>query len=336
MVVSTKLFMTIAIALVLAFFTALSADKAKVSNDILAYSLHYECLDSSLSSIIGCQPVIGSPPDFLYQALAYSSKLVFGENGFEWFILFFSFLVYFIILHISAKYSPYYLITVIFMLTDFRFYELGNNVLRNGLALVVFMLVFYFYMRFSLKRNFVLNSLPVFAHITALAFAPITSQRLFLALYLVGLVVAIFLAFYFPLILNFIYDYFPLAVQHKINAYQMITNEKGNVSFSLPLHYFLVFIAGFYFLLKSRSHLFFLCFNIIYFLFLWSIVFDQFGVGYRLHNYSVPFIALLVAYYLFEIKKMLGFVFFAVSYFIVMVFFLMQFARNFDFIFRGF
>lgn len=332
---AAKLFISIAIALILAFFTALSIDKVKENNDMLAYSFHYECLGSNFASISACQNKIGSPPDFLYQVLAYSSKFVFGKNGFEWFILFFSFFVYFVILHVSAKYSPYYVIAVLFMLTDFRFYELGNNVLRNGLALVVFMLIFHFYMRYSLKRSFLLNFLPVSTHITALAFVPIASNRLTLLLYPLGIVVAVFLGLYFQLILNFIYEYLPLTVQHKIDAYQMINDEEGRVSFSLPMHYLLIFIAGLYFLFKSRSGLFFLCFNIIYFLFLFSIIFDQFGVGYRFLNYAVPFVALLVAYYLFEIKKNFGFVLFVTSYFFAVLFFLIQFSRNFDFIFRG-
>ena len=272
----------------------------------------------------------------MYQALAYSSKFVFGENSFEWFILFFSFFVYSVILHISSKYSPYYLIAVLFLLTDFRFYELGNNILRNGLALVVFMLIFHFYMRYSLKRSFFLNLLPVSAHITALALVPIASNRLTLLLYPLGIVVAVFLGLYFQLILNFIYEYLPLALQQKINAYQMINDEEGRISFSLPMHYLLVFIAGLYFLFKSRSGLFFLCFNIFYFLFLFSIIFDQFGVGYRFLNYAVPFVAILVAYYLFEIKKMFGFAWFASFYFLIMLFFFFFFLRNFDFIFRGF
>lgn len=332
-----KFFFIFSLSLFFAFLVANSYEQPKINSDLKTYSLHYECLQDDFSSLAKCSEVIGSPIDVLYEYVAFFFKVLFGGSGFVFFILIFSFLVYFLIISITIELSNnYFLIALFFLLSDFRFYELGNNVLRNGLAVVLVLIIFRLYSYRSLNLGWVYRVIPSFAHITSLPFLFVIKLKLSLYLYAVFLAIAFLVGFKFSELLGFVYPILSVSLQGKISAYQILSQGEFQNWFNFPFHYLLIIILSSLFVKRVRNEIFLLAFNISYVFFVFSLIFNQFGIGYRFLNFIVPFLAIMLAYifsYLRHIENSLIY-FFAVFFYFV--FLMIVFFKNYDFIIRGF
>lgn len=133
-----------AISVIISFFIANSVNNFKERNDLPMYSNYYQCINDDISSLFECNKVIGNPTSIIYQSSAFFFKIYLGVDKFYWYLFFLAFFLYFSILYTTHKISPIPIVSALFLLTDFRFWEYGSNILRAGLAISIFMWIFYY------------------------------------------------------------------------------------------------------------------------------------------------------------------------------------------------
>jgi hypothetical protein len=289
----------------MAFFIANAAEDYKPRNDLPMYSDFYSCIRPNFTSIVDCNSVIGNPFSIVFQSSSFFFKFFLGIDEFYWYLFFLSFFVYFSVLYTTSRVSPLAVISLLFLLTDFRFWEYGYNVLRAGLAIAIFMWVFYYISRkkYSRIRMKIITILPATAHTSAIIFLLPKIKKY-------G-ILFIFMSFLFAVFFYYNFDYFfkniapnvlPEKVFNKINFYyrykQMnVINDKVE----LPVHYFIIILFGFVLYLRNsiQSKVYIYSFNIVWLLFIFSIILSFLGMGYRLIGFMPPFISIIFS---FEIK----------------------------------
>jgi len=316
------------IAFLLSAILMQSIDDQKSRNDLKHYQAHYNCLTLSISSIASCQPVLGKPIDILYQSFAYVMKFFYGNSGFYLFSFSFSFLVYFTVLYFSSVVVRFSLIPFLFLLSDFRFYELGSNVLRNGMAVSLTIIIFYF------KGGTVLRLIPILAHLSTIPFLVARYVNINRMGYLFLLVSAFFLSEFVYFILVFLMEYSSPALAGKIYAYTTSMDYSKTLP---PLQYVgVLFLCLYFYPILRKDYWFFSSFNVFFTFTLFAIVFQPFGIGYRFFNFVTPFAAISLSLVISYVARAYGkFAFIFLVLFMILAF-LLIFWKNYEAIFRNF
>jgi hypothetical protein len=297
-----KLLGLILIVVLMVFFIANSAENYKPRNDLPMYSDYYSCIRPDLASFVNCNDVIGNPLDIVFQSSSFFFKFFLGIDNFYWYLFFLSFFIYISVLYTTLKASPLPIISLLFLLTDFRFWEYGYNILRAGLAIAIFMWVFYYIItkKINLLKMKIMTLLPALAHTSAIVFLLPTVKK-HGKLFIVS-------GFFFALAFYYNFDYFfqfiaptilPEKVFDKLAFYyhfKQVSNLDDNIR--LPIHYYVILLIAFVLYYKNLMHskIYLYSFNIAWILFIFSFIFSYIGIGYRFIVFMPPFIAILLGF----------------------------------------
>jgi len=289
------LLIVIFISNIMAFLVANSSDKIKTRNDIAAYKSFYNCLDYKIDSIHKCNRLIGTPNDILFQDFSYIGKNIL-KLKFNFFLYILVFSIFFSILFSVYRSSIYPSISILFLLSDYRFWEYGANTLRAGLAMSIIMISFYLYLKYNNKLTLFFKFLPSLAHITAFFYIFVPLDRIkSKKLILLFLLVLIF-SYNFHIIYGFA-NMLPSGLFDKISFYynQNFTNK---VFFGIPMHYLAIILFGFYLYVTNqiKEKIFIFSFNIIIVAFLLFILLIPLGMSYRYFYYMLPFITIVLSF----------------------------------------
>ena len=279
----------------MAFLVANSSDKIKVRNDITAYKSFYNCLDYNINSIHKCNTLIGTQNDILFQSFSYVGKNIFKLN-FKFFLYILTFSIFFSILFTVYKSSLYPSVSILFILSDYRFWEYGANTLRAGIAIAIILISFYLYVKKQNILTYLFKFLPSFAHITAFFYilAPfnhINSKKLILLF-----LFAIIFSYNFHIIYE-LSTILPNSIFTKIDFYynQSLSNK---VSVGIPMQYLSIILFGFYLYIRNqvKDKIFIFSFNIIVVALLLFILLIPLGMSYRYSYYILPFLAIVLSF----------------------------------------
>lgn len=319
------------ISVFIAFFISINSSNVKERNDLLSYSHYYNCLGTSNSN---CSDLIGSPTDKLFSYTAMFSKYFLNINDFYIFIFLYSFCIVYFILYFTSKISPLYIVSLAFLLSDFRFYEYASNILRVGLSIVVLLSVFNYILK-KRKLSFLYKFFPSLAHLSASVY--IITPRFRLSIFF--LLMSFFIFFIFNLYFDMIYEYskglFPSNLLEKISFYYNLA-KVSEAKYTIPLHY--SFIIFFSIILRSKINepTYIYSFNIVWFLFLISFILHGLRMEYRIFAIMPVFLSILLAYqikYILKIKKNILYKISIVILFISFISFI--FYKNSNEILRG-
>lgn len=336
---SGRLFWFVFIAIYLFFFSALTAYNAlevKENNDLLAYSLYYNCLLNS--GYPSCLSEVGSSSEYVFYVI--TRFLSFYILDYNIFIFFYSFFIYFSVFYLVVSFTKNksklaVFVSISFLLTDFRFYDLGNNVLRHGLAVVLMLLfVSLFMSKIRWGRYFYLF-FPMLSHVSSIGHLVILIKSRLLDGVLFWL--SIMLAGYF-----FSISIIELALEYFLNfdfVFDKLLYYKQNSSYGndwLPFHYIVIVLFSLYFTLKNDIYMAVRRILLAY-VFL-SIVFIPLDMSYRFVSFITPLVAILIAFQVdlvvskfknaLEVKSLV-FVFFMFYLFFIVF-------KNYTFIVKGF
>lgn len=338
--VQIKIFLILIIVMYLflnSMLIAYNSMEVKESNDLLTYSKYYDCLlDSGLFS---CSFEIGSKIEyFFYFFTKLFSFILIDYNFFILFYSFFIFLsVFLLVLKISEiKSFTIFFISISFLLTDFRFYDLGNNVLRHGLAVV--MMLFFIYLFINKKKIisvYLVSFLPVLSHISSVGHFVLFINYKFLD----GRLFWIILGFSFYFFSNIFLESLLNFSKNIDFIFDKLMFYSQNSSFSnnwMPLHYLVVVIFTNLFTIQNPSYMavrkVFLSYVLL------SIMFIPLDMSYRFVSFMTPLVAILIAFQVdFFIKKFMHkccLKQFILLLSIIYVFFIVN--KNFDFLVKGF
>lgn len=286
------------VALFFSFFISslliLGIDDAKERSDILTYEHHYSCLSYDLNTLIDCQSKLGYPADILYQLSAYLAKFFLGDEGFPFFLFLISFIICFSILYFISINLKHSYLFYMFCLTDFRFYELGVNIIRNGLAISLVIII-------TAYRKKIFYLLAPLTHLSSAPYMIAYHLRLSILKYLF----IFFLCLFFNEFIYFTaYEYsvfLPDVLVNKLYSYHYRDLDLG---IRIPIHYYLILLLGIYLIkYEDRINSYRIYFNLFYVFLCISVLFSSVGMGYRFLNFSMPFAGFILScfsYHLFN------------------------------------
>ncbi|RLQ15565.1 EpsG family protein [Vibrio sp. SBT000027] len=313
---------TIIISIALSLISSNRSDVNKYRNDTPVYSEHFSCLVENGKD---CSSILGGL-DYGYGIVANLLEKV-SFHSFFIFKFLVTFVISFPILYfvLSKSISP--LFSLIFLLSDYRFYEYFSNVLRHGLALSFFCILMLFFSRHNWKYLLSFIIVPL-THLSTsvLLLIPFTKVR---GYFILGvLATSIFGVMFFVPLGEYFNSYLPSKIQYYIN------NSEG-FKFSSPIQYTVMFFLTLA-LYKKFHHSKIAFANAIIVLFLTSVFFNSIGMGYRFISFSLPFYAILFPSMVSIISKSFG-VFskqvYITSSLIFSILLMLLFIRNYAFIY---
>jgi hypothetical protein len=276
-------------ALLAALLCASRGDEFKARNDTNAYYNQYVCLSRNNDPSYCRSDISSSPLEVIYEGVVRAGVYAFGRDGFWWYKFSLSLVVFFSIIWSVLLVSGNPIVSLIVLLSDFRFWEYGANVLREGVAAAFLSFALALYILGSRKSSLVLRCLAVGSHLSSLAAVLFTARRFSLRHLGIGLTVAVLAAaswkWWFKLIIGsnlFIY---------KIQAY--IFDSKG-YALGMPLLYFAAIALTLPIYAKNISRTVNVAFNFVYLLLLVALPLGALDLGYRIVSFMVPAIALLL------------------------------------------
>lgn len=323
-------------SLVLSYFVANSNYHNRIGSDLIAYDIFYDCLSSN--EIDACRNIISSNYEFSF----YFCFKLLSLAGFDFSSVLFivSFFIYsslsILVVRFSKDEYQLYWFALIFLFTDFRYYDYGFNIIRHGVASVAMLAVAAFFLVTRKKVKYILLFLPMSFHITAVAQLSLLAKPRFCYSRFFW-----FSLFFILSILIFSPAFsWIVATVYNINylgdklAYYL--NSDRNLDW-IPLQYFV--ILCFAFLLNIKEY-YYLSFRQVFFaLMSLSIIFYPFGMSYRFVAFAMPFSAILLTYqfgYIYsslsnKSKYLLG----AGAVFFMLIFCFLNVFKYYDFILGG-
>jgi hypothetical protein len=316
---------------------AYSSMEIKESNDLLVYGKYYNCLLNS--GFASCSFEIGSEIEYFFYIFTKLFSFIFID--YKFFILFYSFFifssVFLLVLKISEiKSFTVFFISIFFLLTDFRFYDLGNNVLRHGLSVSMMLVFIYLFInKKKLISGYLVSFLPVLSHISSVGhFVLFINHKL-----LEGRFFWIILGLSFYFLSNIFLKILVDSSEGLDYLFHKLMFYSQNGSFSddwLPFHYIVVVIFTTLFINQNPSYMavrkVFLSYVLL------SIVFIPLDMSYRFASFMSPLMAILIAFQIdFIVKKFNSRIclkFFILILFLIYLFFIVN--KNFDFLVKGF
>lgn len=320
-----KLIFAVLISFYVAVFSANRSDQTKDFNDTSLYAMHYDCLASG-QGIESCDSIISaSKPEFVYQYFAY---LCSNFIDFYFFKIVFAFSVSFGVVWSVLILSPSIILPVIMLLADFRFWEYVANVLRHGLAASVFLVGFTVYIRYRKTLAFYFRYLAMGTHLGSvfLFFAPIRRMSRYV------LISAIIFA---VILVNTSQHWLPFIMDTGFSGNKLAYYVFANIAydFSLPLHYSLIGIIGFFLYRKIADSGYIASYNILIVLFSGSLLLALIGLSYRAISFMLPFVVICashqIRYLSLKFKSNSNCAYFLLS-FIYLILFVLAFIRNYD------
>lgn len=291
--ISVKTVLIVFLSITIALISALRADYQKERNDTLMYANHFSCVESG-GGFRDCDNIIGYSDEYLYFALV---KLVAYISSSFFVLKFIISLTFLLPLFVFLKRaSPVFYISLILILSDFRFWEQFTNALRQGLALAVFLTAaLYIY---NWKKSLSLKLLAVGFHVGSLPL--IFSTRL--KINMLWMALALIVSFLSYANYMYIYDLIGLSDYHKIQYYMRIREVDD---LAIPLHYAAILLLSILFYKKSNDIFFIYSFNVSLVLILLTILLSPLGIGYRYVSYIFPFVYVLHAYNIVYVSRIL-------------------------------
>ncbi|MCF5890281.1 MULTISPECIES: EpsG family protein [Aeromonas] len=277
----------------LSYFVTTSNYHNRDGSDLIAYEHFYNCLSSD--SIDVCRIIISSNYEvFFYYLLKFFSLASFD---FFWFIFFFSFFIYFSLVTFVVKYSRednlLYLFAFVFLLTDFRYYDYGFNIIRHGSASTMMLIVIGCFLVLKSNVKYILLIFPVLFHLSAIAQlsllirARVFYSRIFwffLFLFFFALVFSPFFSWMIESFFNIGY------LGDKLSHYLAGDRHPDWI----PLQYFLILVLSLLLNINMRPYL--LIRQVFFSLISLSIIVFPIGMSYRFVAYAMPFSAVLLTY----------------------------------------
>ncbi|MEZ8445402.1 EpsG family protein [Vibrio splendidus] len=314
--------MTIIISIVLSLISSNRSDVAKYRNDTAVYSEHFSCLVEKGED---CSSIVGGL-DYGYGIVANLLEKI-SFHSFFIFKFFVSFVISFPILYLVLSKSISPLFSLMFLLSDYRFYEYFSNVLRHGLALSFFCILILIFSRYNWKYLLTFIIVPL-THLSTsvLLLIPFARVRTYFIFSL--LAASIFGVLFFVPIGEYFSSYLPAKIRYYID------NSEG-FKLSSPIQYTIIFLLTISLYRNfHKSKIFFA--NAIIILFVSSILFNSIGMGYRFISFSLPFCAILFPSILSIFSNSFGVFakkFYITSSSILSIFFMFLFIRNYAFIY---
>jgi len=277
------------LAFAAAIVVANRGDHFKERNDTYIYKEHYRCM---LSSGKSCNDIVRGM-DVLFYTIAKVIALL-SFNDFFIYKLILALLILFPILLFVVTYSVNPLISILFLLVDYRFYEYSANVLRHGLALAFFCLFAVFY-KHHMNKIKIASIFAILTHISAIIFLFFTSRRIKIKM---GTFLSFLFVLWFFLSKSFI-NIFSQYLPSKIQFYLLATKI---VHFDIPVHYLIV-VALIILLYKRIEQAQLFIANSILILLLASLYLDLIGMGYRYVSFALPFVSVIIPHLIVIISR---------------------------------
>lgn len=284
-------------SLVLAFFVANSDYHERPGSDLPAYEQFYNCLDGD--SIRVCRVLISSNYEYLFYVVFLIPALLGVE--FTEFLFVFSFAIYFIlassVIRLSKNEYGLYWLSLIFLISDFRFYDYGFNILRHGFAAAL--MIFFTALLGARRRKlwFFTSFLPVLVHVTAIAQLSLLSKfkLLYSRFTWLAILMSTFLFvqfFYSEWVLNYIFqlEYFG----DKVYYYFSSDREHDWV----PVQYVVSIVAVL--LVRIDDTVYIRVRQVFFVLVALSILLLVLGMSYRMVAFMMPFVAVLISYQVYN------------------------------------
>lgn len=304
----------------LSYFVTTSNYHNREGSDLFAYEQFYNCL--SLDSIDVCRILISSNYEFFFYYFLKLSSL--ASLDFSWFIFFFSFIIYSSLVTLVIKFSKednrLYWISLVFLLTDFRYYDYGFNIIRHGSASVMMLIAFgcYLVVKSKVKNIFLFS--PVFFHLSAIAqLSLLARSRLFYSRIFWFFLFLFFSALVFSPAFSWIaeslfhVDYLGDKLSHYLGD--------GRHPDWVPLQYFFILVFSLVLNINVKTYL--IIRQVFFALISLSIIFFPVGMSYRFVAFAMPFSAMLLTYQIGHVYSLFerdGKIFFYVGVFIAMIF----------------
>jgi len=282
------------VSIFFAFLISNNSTENKERNDLLAYQAYYKCVQKNL---VSCDYLIGNPSDLAFQSTVKFSVSILNISTPYIFIFIYAFIIIFMILYSLKSISPLPIVSILFVLTDFRFYEYSSNVLRVGIAVVLMLIAF----KPALSKNRYFSLIPSLGHITTVPMFFTPKQKLSYLFLLSSLILILVLNTYFIEIYDFIRTFIHSKIVDKLVYYKELGSRNDDI-YTMPLHYFIIYIFGFILKNKINNVTYIYAFNISWIFFLASLLAYNIHMQYRFFFLILPFISIVFA---FQVEYML-------------------------------
>lgn len=285
------LFMVVAF---IAYLIGYGALDMKDNNDLLTYSSFYNCL--VFSGAPSCLEKVGSSFEYFFYLFSYVLSLVSPDYNF--FIFLYSFVLNSLLLIITMLIVrslglPIAILSVIYLLSDVRFYELSGNVLRHGLATTLMLVFVYSIIHFKTKRGKkILALFPVLSHVSSFGYlivfikSRLLDNRIFW-LFIFAISFLLSKSVFEVLIQNNTDSY----IVNKLNYYVLNNSEPGRI---FPYHVLIVILASF--ILNIVDFRYLVVKRVMYSYVTLALIFFHLGMSYRYISFMYPLCAICFAY----------------------------------------
>lgn len=322
---------------IFSFFIAYYALDYKPRNDLKIYGLYFECINSNF--LYSCSDIIGSSGEFFF--FLFASLFSLGSHDYSFFLFYYSVFILSSILFLVISLSKRNgfccsVISLLFLFTDFRYYELSSNVLRHGLASSMMLIFIYcFIMQGRTKIVSFLSILPFFSHLSSVGhFILFFRNKVFdnrIFWFFVFLISYFFSEMFFGYFLNGSGD---SHIYNKLMFYsQNVSVDRGEMIF--PLHYVMVIFLSLAIDVKDRVYL--VVRKVLFVYVALAIFFIPLGMSYRFVSFIMPLAAICFSFQIrFITNKFRGLAFLFFLYFLIGLFFIALFVKNYTFIVKAF
>lgn len=287
------------VALASALLCAQRPNDADVRNDTHVYAKYYECLAASDPTYCNRKNPAGQ--------FEWLSQWVFQAGAvlvdFETFKLVLAFCIFAPILFFVASFSPGGVLSLLLLLSSAKYWEMGSNVLRQGLATSLFYLGIVALLQRPLRAA-VLIGLSSFFHNMMAAMMPVVTfnKRMFYRFPLLWGSAFLTAAFFLSLVvLQFLSGYSSKVAWYLKNTEAFSGYELGPIYFMIPV--FAAVIYAFSTRANPRLNLLSILFFYIFSMFL---LFQPLGAGYRYLVVALPLFVVLYAFFLDFIRQQFG------------------------------
>lgn len=284
--------------LIMATMAAGRSTYFKEKNDTLMYQNHYSCMARHSTEF--CESKIGNSSDPAYTVLVKILSTITNGSAF-WLFLFILAAIYISTSFFFAeKLSPIPIISILFLISDFRFWEGFSNALRHGLALSIMLLFISLGVSMRSEKVVAMRWLSALSHKSIIPVLLVPINRKFNALFLLPLIP---ISYILAKNISPFLDAVGLSEYHKILYYTRHENEISYSSIGMPAHYILVMLLSTFACRHKENNFFNASTLMLITLTALSIILSPLGMGYRMSMYMTPFISINIAFIIILLEK---------------------------------
>jgi len=298
--ITNNLFLLILVLAISSVVSFRSYDGTNERNDTSVYFQAFKC-QATTQEYISCDKKLGNTGDFIYSVTSYLFAIILNGN-FDIFLLIISMFINYYILKFVFVYSPMPLVSLLFLLSHYRFWDFSANALRAGIALTILLYIFSnpkIVDRY-LKYNILYRLLPIAAHFSLIPTLLINQSNIKRIYLLLIVATVLFISQYFFEIMA-LFESFGI-LPSKLEYYIHIA-KKALVAEKVSYISLLIFIMG----IVMKNAIYgkrLLIWNSFILFFIVSLIMSPLGLGYRYFSFSLPFISILLSIY---VTYILGF-----------------------------